>query len=140
MQTRLIFPSLTAVSIPLRTLIVGNTGHVILESNSALLRLFLAWGQKPQFAVHLPVLWVIKYAVVGSASILPSTSPRIMAEPAETRIFPGGFLVRFSSACFEAFRALMDDVERFGVFRWNAELLKVMVLSAVGVVLLQPLI
>jgi hypothetical protein len=56
---------------------------------SALPWLSLAWGQKPQFALHLPFLYVIRYAVVGAASSFPFENPRTMAEPEETRIFLG---------------------------------------------------
>lgn len=89
MQTRFILSSLTAFSIPLRTRLVGKTGHEILESMSVLLWLSLACGQKPQFAEHLPFLYVIRYAVVGEASSFPLESPRTIAEPMETRIFLG---------------------------------------------------
>lgn len=72
-----------------RTFGTWKVGQVTRESNSGLLLLSRAWGQKPQFAVHFPGLWVIKYAVVGFASNLPSMSPRMMAVPTETRICSG---------------------------------------------------
>jgi len=56
MQTRFILLLLNAFSIAMMTRLVGKAGHEILESNSALLWLVLAWGQKLQFAVHLSVL------------------------------------------------------------------------------------
>jgi hypothetical protein len=71
---------------------VLKAGHETLESMSALLRLFLACGQNPQFARHLPRLYVIRYAVVGLASSLPLISPKTMAEPMETRTFFGIFM------------------------------------------------
>ena len=36
---------------------------------------------------------------MGSASSLPSRSLRTVAEPIETRIFSGKFLIKFSLAC-----------------------------------------
>jgi hypothetical protein len=56
---------------------------------SVLLELSLACGQKWQFAVHFPRLYVIKYAVEGLQSVLPSASPSVMAEPREIRVFAG---------------------------------------------------
>ena len=102
MQTRLILLC-SKFLILSRTLLVENAGHVTLESSSALLRLLFAWGQKPQFAVHLPALYVIRYAVVGSASSLPSKSPRTIAVPNETRICCGKSAfaqVRFFANCY----------------------------------------
>jgi hypothetical protein len=89
MHTRLIYPCFAVFSISLRTVFVGKADHVTLESSSALLVLVLAWEQNRQFAKHFPALCVIKYAVVGSASSLPSKSPRTIAEPSETRIRRG---------------------------------------------------
>lgn len=60
MQVRFIFLLLYAFSISVMAVLVGNVGHVILERSSVLLWLVLAWGQKVQFAVHLPVLWVMR--------------------------------------------------------------------------------
>ena len=60
MQVRFIFLLLYAFSIAVMAVLVGNVGHVILERSSVLLWLVLAWGQKVQFAVHLPVLWVMR--------------------------------------------------------------------------------
>jgi hypothetical protein len=56
MQARFIFLLLYAFSIAVMAVLVGNVGHVILERSWVLLWLVLAWGQKVQFAVHLPVL------------------------------------------------------------------------------------
>ena len=68
---------------------MAKAGQETLESISALLRLVLAWGQKRQLAVHLPGLYVMRYAVVGAAFSLPSKSSRTIAEPMETRICLG---------------------------------------------------
>ena len=68
---------------------MAKSGQETLESSSALLRLVLACGQNRQLAVHLPGLYVIRYAVVGAAFNLPSISPRTIAEPTETRICCG---------------------------------------------------
>jgi hypothetical protein len=89
MHTRLIFSFSFVALRAFRTFAVGKVGHVTLESSSVLLLLALACGQKPQFAEHLPVLYVIRYAVVGSASIFPSIRPRTMAVPTETRTCAG---------------------------------------------------
>jgi hypothetical protein len=56
----LIFPSFAFVARAVKTFDVGKVGQVTLERSSVLLLLSLAWGQKPQLAVHLPVLYVIK--------------------------------------------------------------------------------
>ena len=89
MQTRLIFPCFAFAVSAVTTFGVGRVGHDTLERSSVLLLLALAWGQKPQLAEHLPALYVIRYAVVGCASNLPSKSPRTMAVPNETRICSG---------------------------------------------------
>lgn len=60
MQVRFIFLLLYEFAIALITCVVGYVGHVILERSWVLLWLVLAWGQKVQFAVHLPVLWVMR--------------------------------------------------------------------------------
>ena len=65
MQTRLIFPAFALAASVAITFGVGKVGHDTLERSSALLLLVLAWGQKLQLAEHLPVLYVIRYAVVG---------------------------------------------------------------------------
>src|SRR5208283_225021 len=95
MQTRLIFPCIAAVPSDVRTFGVGKVGHETLDSSSVLLLLPLAWGQKPQLAVHLPSLCVIRYAVVGSASNLPFNSSRTIAVPVETRICSGKPLTKY---------------------------------------------
>ena len=87
MHTRFIVPSVTLPVIPSTTRLVGNVGHVTLESMSALPLVFLAWGQKPQLAEHFSFRHINRYIVVGLASILPFSNPSTMAEPAETRIF-----------------------------------------------------
>lgn len=89
MQTRLIFSSFAMAERAARTFGVEKVGHDTLERSLVLLLLALAWGQKPQLAEHLPVLYVIRYAVVGCASNLPFKSPRTMAVPNETRICSG---------------------------------------------------
>lgn len=89
MQTRLILFCSPENAMVVRTLWVGRVGHLTLERSSVALLLVRAWGQKPQLAVHLPVLYVIRYAVVGAALNLPSKNPRVMAVPNETRIFSG---------------------------------------------------
>ncbi len=111
MQTRQIFSSLTALATAVRASAVGKVGHEILDSKSVLLLLALAWGQKPQLAVHLPSLYVIRYAVVGSASNLPFNSPRTIAVPVETRICSGnplGFRHIFSDkGCTEIYGGII---------------------------------
>jgi hypothetical protein len=77
------------VPIAERTFEVGKVGHETLDSSSVLLLLPRACGQKPQLAMHLPSLNVIKYAVVGTASNLPLNSSRTTAVPVETRISSG---------------------------------------------------
>ena len=89
MQTRLIFPFQASTPSALMTLAVGKVGHETLDNSSVLPLLPRAWGQKPQLAAHLPSLYVIKYAVVGSASNLPFNSSRTIAVPVETRICSG---------------------------------------------------
>ncbi len=56
MQMRFIWLLFAAFSSSVRTFFVGKAGHETRESRPVLLRLFLAWGQKAQFAVHLLVL------------------------------------------------------------------------------------
>src|SRR3989304_10122745 len=89
MQTPLILPSFAASPNALMKAVAGKLGHETLESNSVLLWLPLAWGQKLQFAVHLPTLYVIRYAVVGCASNLALCKPKTMAVPNETRVCAG---------------------------------------------------
>jgi len=96
MHTRLIFPFSVAVLRASRTFVVRKVGHVTLERSSVLLLLALACGQKPQFAEHLPVLYVMRYAVVGSASNLPSRRPRTMALPTERRTCAGSSVLFLS--------------------------------------------
>ena len=96
MHIRLIFSFFFAVLRAFRTFSVGKVGHVTLERSSVLLLLALAWGQKPQFAEHLPVLYVMRYAVVGSASNFPSRRPRTMAVPTETRTCVGSSVLFLS--------------------------------------------
>jgi hypothetical protein len=60
MHTRRIFPLRAAFWMALMAVVVGNRGHVTLESSSAGLWLWRAWGQKVQLAWHLPALYVIK--------------------------------------------------------------------------------
>jgi len=79
---------------------VGKTGHVILESISALPWATLDCGQKAHEARHFPLLYVSRYAVVGFASSLPFVKPRIIAEPNETLIFFGKVKVfAYSESC-----------------------------------------
>ena len=92
MHTRCSSPLLHEFAIASMTCPVENNGQVTLESKLALLELSLAWAQKVQLAVHFPLTYVRRYAVVGFASIVPEISPRWIAEPTETLIVIGRFL------------------------------------------------
>ena len=86
MHMRLISPFSTEIPSSVNALLMGKSGQVTLESASALAPLPLACGQKAQFALHLPAMYVRKYAVVGFAFRLPLSNLNVMAEPEDTLI------------------------------------------------------